>query len=711
MCSVVGCYSRRRTAQRFKLPEDPERRLEWVQFLAAANKQRFKESSWTDITICSEHFKDDCFENLTPSHSGVTGKVQLTLKPSAVPSLCVQSEADEPEPHLERPQCVEPMETTEATYQGELSLSEESTLSSTACGSPVPRGVSTDAPDVFMSVYGQMHPRNVNIDLIREKAALLQMKGKYVVNEKRLLQLFSCKCPLCGSKVTVEKVTDGLLIILNQQCLQCEYRNQWKSQVNASVPSDEDQHLTGGSDVTPEMQQASTTDDTHGSTTGVPEIVAVIDDESDTMDETEESGDQGDMDSDEDWKPAKHFLLARGLEKETDDTTKNEEEERYDYPSLAPKHSQLCTECGMFFSKQRSHTCEHKVKPYSCNICGKRCVSEVALNCHSRVHNENYEHRCKYCHVTFKTKVDKHSHEQTHLTEGKPYKCPDCSETFATNKDRSVHLEDHRGPRKLKCDICGIQFVTPLSLQRHLAVHTGVRPFKCSVCERGFNQASHLKSHMRLHTGERPYKCQHCDKCFNHNVSLKSHVQRYHTSVSGCEQKKEKINKRESDTGDAEGNESKKSTNSDLDNGEEEQDTEEEVQKETAGMPKNKKRSTGRPIGRPKRNEPGNLVLAVQVEGQCSKTETGKKLLRQKLKRAQCSELSDSDTSFDSAGEEEERSEEVTSSASRSRGRGKVSDSDSDFDPEERKKKRCSSQNSGKSFGKRKGKPRKNLVV
>ncbi|XP_070831154.1 uncharacterized protein [Chaetodon trifascialis] len=711
MCSVVGCYSWRRTAQRFKLPEDPERRLEWVQFLAAANKQRFKESSWTDITICSEHFKDGCFENLTPSRSGVTGNVQLTLKPSAVPSLCVQSESDEPEPHLERPQCVELMETTEDTCQRDLSPSEESRLSSTACGSPVPREASTDAPDVFMSVYGQMHPRNVNIDLIREKAALLQMKGKYVVNEKRLLQLFSCKCPLCGSKVTVEKVTDGLLVILNQQCLQCGYRNQWKSQVNASVPSDEDQHLTGGSDVIPEIQQAWTTDDTHGSITGVPEIVAVIGDESDTVDETEESCDQGDMDSDEDWKPAKHFLLARGLEKETDDKTKNQEEERYDCPSLAPKHSQLCTECGMFFSKQRSHTCEHKVKPYSCNICGKRCVSEVALNCHSRVHNENYEHRCKYCHVTFKTKVDKRSHEQTHLTEGKPYKCPDCSETFATNKDRSVHLEDHRGPRKLKCDICGIQFVTPLSLQRHLAVHTGVRPFKCSVCDRGFNQASHLKSHMRLHTGERPYKCQHCDKCFNHNVSLKSHVQRYHTSVSGCEQKKEKICKRESDTGDGEGNGSKKCTNSDGDNVDEEQDTEEEVQKETADLPKNKKRSTGRPIGRPKRNEPGNLVLAVQVEGQCSKAKTGKKLLSQKLKRAQCSELSDSDTSFDSAGEEEERSEEVTSSASRSRGRGKVSDSDSDFDPEERKKKRCSSQSSGKSFGKGRGKPRKNLVV
>ena len=84
------------------------------------------------------------------------------------------------------------------------------------------------------------------------RAALLQKKGQYVVNEKRLLKLFNCKCPLCGSKVKVEKFTHGILIIMNQQCFDCEYRNQWKSQVNASVPT---AHLTGGIDVTPETQQ------------------------------------------------------------------------------------------------------------------------------------------------------------------------------------------------------------------------------------------------------------------------------------------------------------------------------------------------------------------------------------------------------------------------------------------------------------------------
>ncbi|XP_070775668.1 uncharacterized protein [Enoplosus armatus] len=710
MCSVVGCDSGRRSAQRFKLPEDPERRLEWVEFLFEVNGQRLRESSWTDITICSEHFTYDCFENLISE----TGTVQL--KCSAIPSLCIKSEPEEPDP------CQGPVETTEVSYSCDqlktcdspFSYTEESGWTSIASPeSPVP----SDTSDVLMSDYGQMFQNIVNIDMIREKAALLQMKGKYVVNENRLLQLFRCKCPLCGSKVKMEKVTYGVLFILNQQCLQCEYRNQWKSQVNASVPTAADQHPIEVTDVTPETQQTVSTDDNHSTVTGASETVAVINEESDPTDETEESGDEGDVNSDEDWNPVTELLPDNELH--NDESDEESEYEDDDCLHLAPKHSQLCTDCGMFFNKRRPHTCEHKIKPYSCNTCGKRCVSEVALNSHSRIHDANYEHRCKYCHITFKTKVDKITHEQIHLIQGKPYKCPDCSETFASNKERRMHLEDHRGPRQLKCDFCGIEFNRVRSLQRHLAVHTGVKAFKCSVCQRGFNQASHLKSHMRLHTGERPFKCQHCDKCFNHNVSLKSHVQRYHSSNSGCEQRKGGKKKTVSDSVDVQENgKNKKGTDTGLDNVEEKHDEEEERQKERIHKPKKKRRSTGRPIGRPKRNAADNL--AGEMQGQCSNTKTAK-LKRQKLKRT-CrrdeeseDEPTESDISFDlteeEEEEEEERNEKVTSSTSRSRGRAKNSDMDSDFEPEDSKKKKSSSQNSGESSGKRRGRPRKNQVV
>nr|XP_043899718.1 uncharacterized protein LOC122780657 isoform X2 [Solea senegalensis] len=88
MCSVVGCDSWRRSAQRFTLPEDPEKRLEWVQFVLEVNGQRLKESSWTDISVCGEHFTHDCLE-----YKATSGDVQL--KPGAVPSLCIKSDPED----------------------------------------------------------------------------------------------------------------------------------------------------------------------------------------------------------------------------------------------------------------------------------------------------------------------------------------------------------------------------------------------------------------------------------------------------------------------------------------------------------------------------------------------------------------------------------------------------------------------------------------
>uniref|UniRef100_UPI0037E7D908 zinc finger protein 658B-like n=1 Tax=Semicossyphus pulcher TaxID=241346 RepID=UPI0037E7D908 len=450
----------------------------------------------------------------------------------------------------------------------------------------------------------------------------------------------------------MEKFTYGVLIVLNRQCLQCEYRHQWKSQVNASIPTAEGQQLTGGTEVDLETVE---TDRNPTTTTAASEDPPVSDEESDVVDESEESGD-GDMDLDEDWNSSDS---EKGIYSEEDDP-------------VALENSQLCTDCGKFFSKRKHHTCEHKIKPFSCNVCGKRCVNEAALNCHNRIHDENYEHPCKFCHVTFKTKPDKITHEQTHINDATPYKCPDCSDTFATSKRLRIHRRIH-GERHLNCHICGIRFYRPLSLRRHLAVHTGDKPHKCSVCERGFNQAGHLKSHMRLHTGERPFKCQHCDKSFNHNVSLKSHVQRYHTPNSGS--KKGEINYSVGDE-------------AELDNVEEQHDKQEKVQRKKKG---NTHRSTGRPVGRPKRNAEGNLE---EIQDQCSNTKSAKVKVR-KLKKTRChdeseDELTESDVCFDQT-EEEERTEKETRSTRKSRSRAQNSNSESDFEPEDSKKKRHSS--------------------
>lgn len=443
------------------------------------------------------------------------------------------------------------------------------------------------------------------------------------------------------------------------------------------------------------------------SSTALSEIVTLSDEDSDPSDEGEE-GKVGTVSSDGEWTPTEDILVSEELTKMSEDEG---EEEEFD-SSSGLKINELCTECGHFFNVLKPHTCEHKIKPYSCSICGKRCVTETSLKTHSKIHNETYEHPCTYCHATFNAWADKRHHEQAHRDRNDPYKCPDCSEAFPTGKERSIHLANHRASRQFKCGVCGIEFKDIHHLRRHSVVHTGLKPYKCSVCQRGFSQTSHLKSHMRLHTGERPYECPHCDKRFNHNVSLKSHVQRYHASTSGHARKKE--NERVSNTIGAKANGNKRGTDSGVENVEGTQDTEEEAHKERQVMAKSKKRSTGRPRGRP-RNTAGYLVLAGRKNGRRSNTKIGISKVQRLKNTGSSDEESEDEQSHvkisldSSAHEEEEEEEEVeeeeeaAQKSSRKRS-SPENDSDSDCDPKEetekKKKKRYSSRRSGKSSGK-----------
>lgn len=85
------------------------------------------------------------------------------------------------------------------------------------------------------------------------RVGLLQKQENHIVNQQQLLQLFTPACPSCDSKVKVEKLTFGVLLVINQHCPQCGYRKQWKSQVNGAVP--ENQPLSGGEDITSQIKE------------------------------------------------------------------------------------------------------------------------------------------------------------------------------------------------------------------------------------------------------------------------------------------------------------------------------------------------------------------------------------------------------------------------------------------------------------------------
>uniref|UniRef100_A0A8C6U8Q1 C2H2-type domain-containing protein n=1 Tax=Neogobius melanostomus TaxID=47308 RepID=A0A8C6U8Q1_9GOBI len=320
-------------------------------------------------------------------------------------------------------------------------------------------------------------------------------------------------------------------------------------------------------------------------------------DEVSEFSEEEEGAVKRKSSSDEDWVPV---TITEELIKEEIRNGSSEEDsggdlERSDgdkTSSSGRKLKQLCTDCGALYGARTSHTCQHKLKPHVCDMCGRRYATETSLKIHSKAHTDNSEHRCWCCYAVFKTKQEKDAHKQIHKNQSKPYQCRHCPSSFAIFAERTKHNKIHRGPFEYKCDICGISFWVKAYLERHMMVHTGVKPYKCLFCGRGFNQDCNLRSHMRMHTGEKPYACPHCDKAFNHNVSLKSHVQRYHPSESETRGDTSCVLKNRyqehSETGPGSGDDVQK------------QDTEQK-QQETVLKPKFRRRKTGRPLGRPKR--------------------------------------------------------------------------------------------------------------
>ena len=118
--------------------------------------------------------------------------------------------------------------------------------------------------------------------------------------------------------------------------------------------------------------------------------------EDEEEDEEEEDEEEEIAESDSDW------------EMEDSDQLESDGSDEQDLDLDSELHKsvrQLCPECGVFFYTRKTHTCEYKIKPFSCNVCGKRCVDENSLKIHSHIHKDIYEHPCKFCMAPFKNKT------------------------------------------------------------------------------------------------------------------------------------------------------------------------------------------------------------------------------------------------------------------------------------------------------------------
>jgi hypothetical protein len=77
-CAVPGCGQ---TKPLNKLPKDPDVREKWMQFIFCGRPSHGS----VNLSVCSVHFKDDCFENKSQYDAGFARK--LLLKDKSVPTI------------------------------------------------------------------------------------------------------------------------------------------------------------------------------------------------------------------------------------------------------------------------------------------------------------------------------------------------------------------------------------------------------------------------------------------------------------------------------------------------------------------------------------------------------------------------------------------------------------------------------------------------
>lgn len=209
-----------------------------------------------------------------------------------------------------------------------------------------------------------------------------------------------------------------------------------------------------------------------------------------------------------------------------------------------------CKDCDKKF-KSKQYLLQHREKmhnkyfiqkPFCCNICSSKFISERKLKWHLSNHkscdgiipNKVIKKRqprqicciCTFCGKTFKQRAQLRIHQRVHTGE-LPFECKLCHKKFRFQASFKFHEYSHTGERPFSCNLCPKTFRQPTHLRNHQKVHTGAKPHTCTYCPKSFASKSNLKVHIRIHTGERPYVCNDCGRAFLDSNGLKKHAKRH----------------------------------------------------------------------------------------------------------------------------------------------------------------------------------------
>ena len=204
-------------------------------------------------------------------------------------------------------------------------------------------------------------------------------------------------------------------------------------------------------------------------------------------------------------------------------------------PDKMHKDKYVCSVCGAELSRKASlkyHMLTHseEEKPYACNICDMRFITQHVLKKHTYRHTGERPYKCDLCNKYFISSNTLLCHKRTHGGK-KPHKCKICGNCYAYSNGLYTHMLWHAGKRPHLCSICGKRFLDRSSWGYHVNSHKGEKPYSCTICGDTFAKRQTHKLHMRHHDGVYSHICEQCGKGYESRISLERHILYNHKGV------------------------------------------------------------------------------------------------------------------------------------------------------------------------------------
>lgn len=160
-----------------------------------------------------------------------------------------------------------------------------------------------------------------------------------------------------------------------------------------------------------------------------------------------------------------------------------------------------CKYCPQIFNKMnlyREHIpkCHTKKRTFKCDLCDKILRTDLNLRRHKEsVHINIKQFKCEYCLAEFNRKSNLTHHQLVHFKY--PFTCDICGKLCKTEKALEEHKIQHSDPNGLECKECLMVFKLKSTLEQHIKFkHSKHEKYSCYYCGKQFSYKNVLMVHL-----------------------------------------------------------------------------------------------------------------------------------------------------------------------------------------------------------------------